>query len=236
MEQAKVKMVKFAPLTLGKDVIDEKTQEKDRPTVRWSMRGNYPRATVFTSSNLQDKEGKFDYNKMIIAPFDILTIQLFINQVKELLDKKEKSSYKEINCLNTKFKDGERTNEKFVQATVRVGIDKDGVAYLVVMAEGKPKIKFDILPPEWFEFKDDNGDIITHPSKLSREYAKVYIRTLELLLESEVENYKTVEMIDGPKRKGNMKNTYKPKPKQDENKEKDNATSEDVNDVLDSII
>ncbi len=237
-QPSKVKMVKFAPLTLGKIVVNEATQENDRPTLRWSMRAGYPRITVFTSSNLEDKDGKFDYNKMITAPFDIISLTLFLDKAKELLEKKEKSSYREVNCLNTRFKDGERTNEVFVQATVRMGIDKEGVVYLVTMGEKKPKIKFDILPPEWLEFKDDNGDVITHPSKLSREYAKAYIRILENLLASEMESFKKVEYIDGPTKKKYEGKSYSKAKKDTEFDSKPSTvkTSTDVNDVLDSII
>jgi len=197
----KVKIVKFAPLTLGTTIQDEKSGENDRPTLRWSMRAGYPRATVFTSNNIMSTDGKMDYNKMIIAPFDIISLNLFLTLSTEVLDKKEKSSYREVNCLNTKFENGVRSNEKYVQATVRIGLDAEGVAYIMVKDNTKPKIKFDILPPEWLEFKDDNGDAITHPSKLSRVYAKAYIKMLENLLASEMDDFKKIEHIDGPTKK-----------------------------------
>lgn len=242
MEKQEVKIVKFAPLTLGKTVQNETDGSEDRPTLRWSMRAGYPRVTVFTSKNLMTEGDKMDYNKMIIAPFDIISLNLFLQLSKEVLDNKEKSSYREVNCLNNKFENGERTNEKYVQATVRIGIYKDGIAYIVVMASDKPKIKFDILPPEWFEFKDENGDIITHPSKLSREYAKVYLNTLEKLLDSEMDSFKKIDIIETPVRNKYVgKSKYPKKEVKEETKVKedkpvDKATEKDVNDILDDIL
>lgn len=235
----KVKLTKFAVLTLSKTIQNESTGEEDRPTLRWMLRNGYPRVTVFTSDEMADSNKKFDYNKMIIAPFDLISLNIFITMAKEVLEKKEKSSYREVNCLNKKFVNGERTNEMYLQATVRIGIDDEGVAYIVVMEDTKPKIKFDFKPSDYLKFKDENGDEITDHAKITRLYAVEYIRILEKLLDSEMDDFKKVEYIDGPKKKQytGKSNSFK---KNTQDVKIDGAptvkVNEDVADILDDIL
>lgn len=169
----KVQLVKFSPLRLRKNL-----EDGEYALLTWSSRNGYPRITVFTENKV--KRETFDYNKMITAPFDYTTLNTFIDMFHKIIDGENDKSYK-INCFNMKYVNNERTNEKYLQAAVTVGKNKNGVIFIAVVAEGKPKIAFDLNYTDFFTvFK--NGEPITDQGELSCLYAKGYLRTLKKIV------------------------------------------------------
>ncbi len=178
----KVKLVKFAILTLRKNYEDE---SNDYGLLQWSIRNGYPRISIFTTSKKSDHIG-FDYGTLITAPFDYITLGVLFDKFKEIIDSPVDTKHV-INCYNAEFKNGEKTGKDILQSRVAIGKDKGGIVYISVVEEEKKKIKFDLLPSDrWFKFFDNTGAEITDKAELSKVYAKSYLRTLIKLMESEL--------------------------------------------------
>lgn len=181
VKEDKIKIVRYASLSLRKWIPDE----KDSATLVWSTRGLYPRITVYTSNNNAFVNSKPNYDYIITAPFDIITLQMFIKQLKNILKEPENTKYA-IDCLNTKVENGVRTNEKYVQAKVHIGKDDNGVIYIAATEDNKKKIKFTLLPNmEFFKFYDKAGQLIKDNKILSALYTEAYIKSIETLLVTE---------------------------------------------------
>lgn len=171
----KAQIVKFAPLRLRKD-----REDGEYALLTWSSRNGYPRITVFTENKV--KQETFDFNRMINAPLDYTTLNTFIGMFEKVIAGEKDKSYK-IDCFNLKYVNNERTNEKYLQASITIGKNKDGVVFLAVVAEGKPKISFELNYTTFFKVYKD-GEPITDRSELSCLYAAGYLRTLKKIVGS----------------------------------------------------
>jgi len=171
-----VQIVKFAPLTLYKN-----TEDDTYATLNWSMRMGYPRITVYTN-NKKGVKSDLDYNTIITAPFDSVTVGVVVDYLKEIAESTEPSR-QVVDCFNVKYVNGEKTDEIVLQASVIVGKDAEGVNYISAIAEGKKKVKFEIMPnSKWFKFRDKNGDEITDKKIISNRYTKAYANLLGTLI------------------------------------------------------
>lgn len=191
-----VKFIQFAALNIQKDIMDE--DKKDKAQLQWSSRMGYPRITVFTTDKMQDDNGKFDYSKMVKAPFDFVTLDIFMQRFKTVLETKEEVKFV-IDCFNNKFVNNERTNELELVAKVTVGRDSDGVVYLAVTEDNKKKIKFELMPSKYFKIYDKDNDPITDKRILSNLYARAYYKRLDFILNINSNNAVNKDkMISGP--------------------------------------
>ena len=178
----KVVRVRFSKLTISKN-IELEDGKKDSASLTWSTRNGYPRITVYTSNNqARDADGKFNFNYIVTAPFDYITLQIFLTRFQEVIDSETEIHYK-INCYNVKFDKGVKTNDIYLQATVIVGKDKEGVIYIAAVEEGKRTVKFEILPNDrFFKFYDKDNNEIAYKKILSNLYANAYVKVLNKLL------------------------------------------------------
>ena len=102
---------------------------------------------------------------------------------------------KKIGCYNNKYVDNVRTNTVELQATILIGKDKEGVVYLAVIADSKRRVKFKLLPSEvYHKFYDEDNNLITDKSKLSKAFATAYVRQLKKQMEKVI-NLPTVPII-----------------------------------------
>lgn len=175
-----VKIVRFSPLTLRKDFGDE---TRDYGLLSWSIRMGYPRISVFTS-NVGNKE-TFDYSKMITAPLDYITLQMFFKAMERVIDS-EVETKEVIECYNVEYVNNVKTDNIILQAKVTIGKDAEGIVYLAATEESKRKIRFDLMPNgKWYKHFDKDGK--PYPKNvLSQMYSKAYLATLKVLMESEV--------------------------------------------------
>ena len=177
-QEEKVKIVRYSSLSLRKYI----KEEKDSASLQWSTRGMYPRITVYTSNNNAFVNNKLNYDFVITAPFDIITLQMFINLLKQVCKDESNTRYT-IDCLNTRVVNGVRTNEKYVQAKVIIGKDDNGIIYIAATEDNKKRIKFTLLPNlDFFKFYNKDGSIIKDPATLSVLYTEAYIKSIETLL------------------------------------------------------
>jgi len=152
----------------------------------WSVRNGYPRIVVFTDSS-REKTEKFDYNTMVTASFDYVTIITAIDIFAALIESPNNTK-RQIQCYNSKFENGQKTNDIILQSTVELGKDADGIMYIAVIAEGKRKIKFDIKPKDnskWTKYLDGDGQPLDH-SSVSKIYAKSYIEQARRLIQHQM--------------------------------------------------
>lgn len=188
----KVKFKRFNSLALFN------RENNNRAKLDWSIRGIYPRITVYTS----DKafvDNKPNYDHIITAPFDIVTLGYLVSNL-ELCNNTKDPTHSRIDCYNTKVVNGVRTDERYIQATVEVGKDEEGVCYIKVSEEKKPTIKFKLLPNTvWFKYYDKTGEQIKDNSVLSKIFTRGYIRTIRSLILDDKENYNTtITLLDPP--------------------------------------
>lgn len=176
--EEKVKIIRYASLNLKTKTDDN----QDSATLTWSTRGIYPRITVYTSDKNSFVNNKPNYDFIITAPFDVVTMQMFVNQLKKVCKDSNDTRYT-IDCINTKIVNGVRTNEKYIQAKIYIGKDSDGVVYIAAIEDNKKKVKFPLLPNiDFFTFYDKDGSIIKDKEKLSLFYTEAYIKSIETLL------------------------------------------------------
>jgi len=172
-----VKIVKFIPLNLTADKGDGKYA-----SLTWSIRKGYPRVTVYTDNN-NDRNGEFVYDRLIIAPFDAITINMVMDTLDKVI-KDDKPSEQAIKCYNVEFVNHVKTDNIIKQATVTLGKDTKGVIYIKVENDNNPPTRFDLMPnPKWHKFVDETGGEITDNRILSNMHAKAYATRLRSLMD-----------------------------------------------------
>lgn len=215
MEDNKVKIYRFAALSLRRQIVEE----KDSASLTWSMRGAYPRITVHTSNSKFYVDGKLDYNFIITAPFDIVTLMYFLQVLSMVNSDPKKGTEYAIDCLNTKVVDGVRTDEVYVQAEVRVGKGEDGVVWIAVTEDGKRKLRFSLLPNnQWFKYKNQDGNLITDKAFLSKIFTTSYIEAIKRLMLPKYSEYVTEVVIDKPNIVREVKNDNNTRAKETKSK------------------
>jgi len=187
----KIKIVSFNPLSLYTDG----DNDNQYATLTWSIRMGYPRITVYTE-NHRDRKEEFSFDKLITAPFDTITVNMFINNLKTVIASKEPIKLA-MKCYNVKYVNNEKTNDITLQATAICGKDSSGVIYLAAISEGKKKVKFELLPSsKWHKMVGSNGDEITDKAKLSAAYAKAYYDRLKSLMDINLTDSVNVKYVD----------------------------------------
>ena len=76
-----VSLTKFNAFSLKSQ---ENKDSIDYAMLQWSVRERYPRITVFLSS-IKGTNGAVNYDNMITAPFDYITLSLFFKKAKQIL-------------------------------------------------------------------------------------------------------------------------------------------------------
>lgn len=190
----KVRYLTFSALTL----VDRQNGSR----LKFGARMGFPRITVEPEPT---KEGESYAETIINAPFTFPMFFYFMDRFEEVI-KSDPGTIYSIECRNTKYVEGKKTNETYLQAKVMVGKDKEGIIFLSVIDENKKKIKFDLLPDlKWYKmFK--NGVEITDPKELSYYYAISYLKALRALYTSErMEENVKISIADRPNNGNNFR-------------------------------
>lgn len=165
-------ILKFKELSLYKD-----NKANRVSTLNWSMRGKYPRITVFINGGDRSVVGK---DNMIIAPMTMLGINDLMTAMKSISDlKTPNNTVYEISCYNSKYVDNKRTDETYVQATIVIGKDENGVSYIALKAADRPLVKFMFRSPKkWFKTTKNGVDIYSTPEG-SAGFASNYLEQIK---------------------------------------------------------
>lgn len=128
---------------------DEESEHKTSRIV-FSFRDGNPRLTVYVN----DKEVK-----PISFPSDAVTMTTIAQYIEEAAD--AEPGYKvSIDSLTKVYEDNKPTDVKKLVSTLFVGKTQEGVVYLSVVAENKPKLIFFIKPSPYHVFKDKDKNVI----------------------------------------------------------------------------
>lgn len=170
--------VAFSSLTMNQSTDDDHYAQ-----LNIGVRGGYPRITVFLQKTKKFSDTPFNKANMIVAPFDFLSIGSMLGMALDVV-KGEPGKSKQVACKNTKWVNGEKTNELEVTGTVEIGKTEDGVIYWGLLREGKQKVKFDFLPKDggtWHQFFNNGSKMDS--GALSVLYATAYFNQAKRLLE-----------------------------------------------------
>lgn len=179
---APVKRAKFIPLALRTDY----EGEEDWATLSWTLRMGYPRCEVYTSNKRREPGVPMDYNTSLTASLDILSLTTFIDKAVKVVEEGKPGAQIGINCYTVKYENNVKTNDVILQSKLVFGKDDAGICYLAVLAEGKRKVKFSILPNAKFvKFVKEDGQLEIDVVKMSKEHAITYLSFLKTLLKTE---------------------------------------------------
>ena len=154
-------------------------------TLTWTYRNLYPRITVYLENGHVPKK-EYSYDDTIIAPMTPIVLGMVIDTISNIIKGKNNTKRK-VDCYNNKYVDNVRTNTIVLQASILIGKDKDGVIYLAVIAEGKRRVKFKLLPSTvYHKFYDENNNLITDEAELSKAFATAYVRHLKKQMEKAI--------------------------------------------------
>ena len=146
-------------------------------TLDISIRNGYPRLT--STLEFPKKGQKFDYNKVITAPFTPIVFVNFIDDFIKLITAGEKKKFNRIECYNTVFKDNIKTTDVKLQATVTYGINSDGIPVLAVTETDKQKIIYNISEPNnWHQYYTNDSEQIAEDI-IARQLSITYLNILK---------------------------------------------------------
>lgn len=183
--------IRFIPFNLKHDFIKE-DGTKDTALFKISIKNGYPRFTTYTSS---EKTDVIDYGKIITAPFDHIMLGVVLDKDFRAVIDSEKAKIKRVDCLNVKWKDGKKTDEVYVQASVYFIKDAEGVVYISLIEDKKTKVKFKVFPNGYVRRYNDDGTPIATEGEISTEYAKKYLDYLLFVLKDEFKTDAKFEQV-----------------------------------------
>lgn len=115
-----------------------------------SYRGN-PRITVFTG--VQNDSGK----GVINAAMNPETFLIFLNLLERVAKADKEDKFK-VDCDTLlKSNDGQRSQERTLASSIIAGKDAEGVMWISVVAENRPKIKFEFTVSDFHRLYHGNG-------------------------------------------------------------------------------
>lgn len=193
---------------------DNPNDNTKKARLTFGFRDGNPRVTVNTG--VPGKEG------FIPFPADLPHMTTAMNYLKEIAVG-EPDHQVNIDSLANVYENNKPTNNKRVVSTLTIGKSKEGIVYIAVTAEGKPKIVFPIKQSDYHVFKDKNKNIIPD-SEVSKRMALSVADTIlnsitDVMLRYTEEEYNTSERKPVPIAEGNGANTKGTGKKQESNKD-----------------
>lgn len=139
----------------------EGEENAKRPRLTFGFRDGNPRLLAHT--------GVVGTEGLIAFPSDAPTMTYILNTLKEIAVGAPGKKVA-IESLTTLYENNQPTNGKKLVSTLYIGKTNEGLVYLSVIAEGKPKLVFTIKPSPYHTFRD--GDKVDIPvSKVSEKLA-----------------------------------------------------------------
>lgn len=191
-------------------------EKKRFAKLTWGIRAGYPRLTVYTNHQEFGTGNVFD--GIITAPMDMVVLGNLLQLLEQVANGDSDVKYK-VDCFNAKWVDGQRTDERYLQATIMFGKDKEGLVWLSVIENKKPKIKFNITISDYINiYKSDGSQLSASEASCmaARSYVKIVRKTYDRLI--------TDSLIDTAKR-------YTAKPKESPVKQNTATSLPDDDDI-----
>lgn len=130
------------------NVWGEELENGKRPRLAFGFRDGNPRVIVYT--------GEMGTNGIITFGCDPLTFGVFLEDLKDVIDGEPGKKFTADSLLPS----NDQGPEKLL-AVLHVGKTKEGVVYLSVISEGKPKLVFTLKPSKYHRFRDGDKNILS---------------------------------------------------------------------------
>jgi hypothetical protein len=130
---------------------DNPAEEGKRSRFVLSFRDGNPRFVVYTGG--LGKEGIINF------PMDAIHLTAIMNHLKDVANGPVDSQIN-VDSLITVYENDKPTKQKKVLSTLHMGKTKDGIVYLSVTGEGRPRIIFPIKPSPFHIFRNANKEVI----------------------------------------------------------------------------
>ncbi len=171
-------------ITLWADSTDD---EKKAARLLLSFRDGNPRFVAYT--------GVTGPSGIINFPCDYPTMAAAMSLLKEAASSSITGVSYSIESLTASYVDNKPTKEKVLVSTLNIGRDKDGIVFLALITEGKPKIMFQIKPSNYHVFRDSTKS----PMPVDKISSTLAIGIADLVLNtiSDVMTSYTREEYDG---------------------------------------
>ena len=179
-----------ARFTIWGDTETTDDSNTKRPNLILGYRDGNPRFVVNTGA--PGVEGMINY------PMDNITLVSILNYLKDIANG-EPGRKVSIDSLTTHYENNQSTNQKKVVSTLYIGKSKEGIVYLSILAEGKPKVVFSIKPSPWHVFKDGDKNAIPD-SDVSVKLALGIADTLLNVVSMNILNYTNEEYESGTRK------------------------------------
>lgn len=122
-----------------------------RAKLAFGVRDGNPRVTVFTN----DPNDKIS-NGIIYAAMNPETFYTFLELFNNVIRAKEETKYK-ISCYGTRWENDKPTKDKILISDLCFGRDADGIIWICLIAENRPKIKFEFSISDYHLLYDAHG-------------------------------------------------------------------------------
>lgn len=130
---------------------DNPSEEGKRARFVLSFRDGNPRFVVYT--------GTLGKESIINFPMDSIHLTTIMNYLKDVAVGPVDNQIS-IDSLTTVYENDKPTKQKKVLSTLHMGKTKDGLIYLCVTSEGRPKIVFPLKPSPFHIFRNANKEVI----------------------------------------------------------------------------
>lgn len=166
-----------------------------RARLAFTFRDGNPRITVYTGET----------GGVLQFPCDALFFGGFLETLQVIIDSPN-GTRESIESLTTLYENDKPTNQKKLVSTLHVGKSKDGIIYLSVMTEGKPKLAFTLKTSPYHIFRGEDKNPIPE-SEVSVRLAKGLIKILYPLVSGYVQQYTNEEYAHSERKPAEIK-TY----------------------------
>ncbi len=202
----------------------ETTGDEKTPKLQLGFRDGNPRFIVNT--------GVMGLEGMINFPSDIPTMASILVMLQEVAEGEAGKEKYCVDSLAPVYVNDKPTNEKRVVSKLYVGKSKDGMVYLSVITEGKPKLIFTIKPTAYHAYRDRDNNKVAD-SEISRVMAiglsKIMLTAIsQVMVQYSMEEYAHSGRKQGTTNKNATTTTTYNKPK---STMKDSPVLDDLDDI-----
>lgn len=169
---------------------DSPSEDGKRARFVLSFRDGNPRFVVYTGT--PGKEGAINY------PMDNMTMTTVMTKLIGIA-KGQNENQISIESLTTVYENDKPTKQKKVTSTLVMGKNKDGIVYISVVADAKPKVVFPFKSSEFHVFRNNNKEVMS-TADVSKDMAigvaKLALQAIAIVMV----NYTNEEYDDGARK------------------------------------
>lgn len=170
-----------------------------RPRFIFSFRDGNPRFVVQTG--VPGIEG------MITFPADFPTMTGVLNLIKEVANGPAGEKFA-VESIGNVYVDNKPTKDKRVASTLYIGKSKEGIVYLSIITENKPKIIFSIKSSPYHRFLNGNKEVLDE-GKVSTLMTNGIVDGMLNIISDIIVNYSNEEYAESGRKQAELtSNTY----------------------------